>query len=55
MAKLTDTVTFRVTEDEKRDWMQWCELQHRSQNEEFRFYLSSIRRKLAKKAKQMSD
>ncbi|WP_414585281.1 hypothetical protein [Scytonema sp. PCC 10023] len=55
MAKLTETVTFRLTEDEKRDWMQWCESQHRSQNEEFRFYLTLIRRKLANIAKEMSD
>ena len=55
MAKLTDTVTFRLTEEEKRAWLQWCELQHRSQNDEFRFYLSSIRRKLAKKVKEVDD
>lgn len=55
MAKLTETVTFRLSEDEKNIWMQWCELQHRSQNEEFRFYLALVRRKLAKKTKEISD
>ena len=55
MAELTTTVTFRLTEQEKQDWINWCTLQHRSQNDEFRFYLSSVSRKLAKQRKQMSD
>lgn len=55
MAKLTETVTFRLTEQEKKIWVEYCDLDSRSQNDVFREYLRSVRRKLAKKIKDMKD
>ena len=55
MAKLTSTVTFRLTKEEKETWVKYCELEARTQNDVFREYLRSIKRKLSKKIKEMND
>ena len=55
MAKLTSTVTFRLTKDEKETWVKYCELEARTQNDVFREYLRSIKRKLSKKIKEMDN
>jgi hypothetical protein len=49
MAKLTETVTFRLTPEEKEVWLKYCNETARSQNDVFRAYLRTLARKLSKK------
>lgn len=49
MAKLTETVNFRLTPEEKEIWLQYCEATARTQNDVFRDYLRTLAKKLLKK------
>lgn len=49
MAKLTDSVNFRLTPEEKQVWLQYCEMIARTQNDVFRDYLRTLAKKMSKK------
>jgi hypothetical protein len=49
MAKLTETVNFRLTPEEKAVWLEYCNHSARSQNDVFRDYLRTLAKKLSKK------
>ena len=55
MTKLTAPLTFRLTKEEKEMRVKHCELEARTQNDVFREYLRSIKRKLSKKIKEMDN
>jgi hypothetical protein len=48
MAKLTETVNFRLTAEEKELWLLHCEQMSRTQNDVFREYLRGLAQKLLK-------
>jgi TRAP-type C4-dicarboxylate transport system substrate-binding protein len=50
MAKLTESVNFRLTPEEKQIWLQYCDMTARTQNDVFRDYLRTLAKKLSKKA-----
>ncbi|NES21425.1 MAG: hypothetical protein F6K41_21475 [Symploca sp. SIO3E6] len=49
MAKLTDSVNFRLTSEEKQVWLQYCQMTARTQNDVFRDYLRTLAKKMSKK------
>ena len=49
MAKLTESVNFRLTPEEKQVWLQYCEMTSRTQNDVFRDYLRTLAKKMSKK------
>lgn len=49
MGKLTETVNFRLTPEEKAIWLEYCDRSARSQNDVFRDYLLTLAKKLSKK------
>lgn len=49
MTKLTETVNFRLTAEEKEVWLQYCKTTARTQNDVFRGYLRTLAKKLSKK------
>ncbi len=48
MAKLTETVNFRLTPEEKEVWLKYCDMVTRTQNDVFRDYLRTLAKKLSK-------
>jgi hypothetical protein len=48
MTKLTETVNFRLTPEEKEIWLKYCELVARTQNDVFRDYVRTLAKKLSK-------
>lgn len=50
MAKLTESVNFRLTPEEKQVWLQYCEMTARTQNDVFRDYLRTLAKKMSKVA-----
>lgn len=49
MAKLTESVNFRLTPEEKQVWLQYCEMTARTQNDVFRDYLRTLAKRMSKK------
>lgn len=49
MTKLTETVNFRLTLEEKEVWLKYCDTVARTQNDVFRDYLRTLAKKLSKK------
>jgi hypothetical protein len=49
MAKLTESVNFRLTPEEKQVWLQYCDMTARTQNDVFRDYLRTLAKKMSKK------
>jgi hypothetical protein len=49
MTKLTESVNFRLTPEEKQVWLQYCEITARTQNDVFRDYLRTLAKKMSKK------
>jgi hypothetical protein len=49
MAKLTESVNFRLTPEEKQVWLQYCETTARTQNDVFRDHLRTLAKKMSKK------
>ena len=49
MAKLTETVNFRITPEEKKVWLDYSEMTARTQNDVFRDYLRTLAKKWSKK------
>ena len=48
MGKLTETVNFRLTPEEKRIWLEYCDMSARTQNDVFRDYLRVLAKKMSK-------
>ena len=49
MAKQTETVTFRLTPEEKLVLTKYCELTARTQSDVFREFLRTLQKKLSKR------
>ena len=49
MAKLTDSVNFRLTPEEKQVWLRYCDMTSRTQNDVFRDYIRVLAKKMSKK------
>jgi hypothetical protein len=49
MAKLNDSVNFRITPEEKEVWLNYYKMTSRTQNDVFRDYLRTLAKKLSNK------
>jgi len=54
MTNKDETVTFRITSQEKEDFLTYCNLTSRTQTDVFREFIRSIQKKLLKKGTRCS-